>query len=232
MLSRKPLHGILLFLLIVLLVYYAPAHAAETLTDQQWQQLTQDERFSYRDEKEMHQYPTEGIKQNRIAQLFAALVGFLSSPTGKIIICALLIFGTAFILFRTFLYRKLYPSAPEKKGEDIGLDDDSGDIRDTDWEVRLAEAAAKGDRRMEVRSGYMLLLQLMQKEEVIAYRADKTNYDYCNEIVNSELRRLFQKIVTQYEYAWYGKYPVASEEYKDYMNTFRLLRNKLTGHEQ
>ena len=146
------------------------------------------------------------------------------------IVWVLLFLLIGFALFRilsadrTGLFKRR-KEQPEDEGNDQEVLTE--DMLHTNWEEYIDKATREGNTRMAVRYSYMMLLQLLQKRQLIQYRTDKTNYDYYYELANTNLKTPFRQLTRQYEYAWYGNYPIQEEAYQEYLNTFNNLKSQL-----
>ena len=206
------------------------AVAAEQLTDDQWQKLTNDKAFGYSKETELAAPKKPSATDNIFSTIIAAIVLFFSSGMGKMIVWVLLFLLIGFALFRilsadrTGLFKRR-KEQPEDEGNDQEVLTE--DMLHTNWEEYIDKATREGNTRMAVRDSYMMLLQLLQKRQLIQYRTDKTNYDYYYELANTNLKNPFRLLTRQYEYAWYGNYPIQEEAYQEYLNTFNNLKSQL-----
>jgi hypothetical protein len=219
-----------LSLVLVVCLVVGAAMASEPITDQQWENLTADKAFGYKDARETQKMPVSKQDQNLISQLFAWLVAFFSSPYGKTTVWILLFAFIAFVLYqilkgkRTLLFAK---TARKTVQQPAAEDPQPEDMLHTDWENYLTQAMREGNKRFAIRYSFMRLLQLLQQERYIDYRADKTNYDYYYELHNDRIKRPFRQLTLQYEYAWYGQQQVEDAAFQAYMDSFRTLQKQI-----
>jgi hypothetical protein len=228
---------LLLIPLVVLTVMFTPrlsyrAEAVTPMTEQQWQQLTKDKAFGYKDKKETHKPDREEESATMISNLIAAVLQFFSSSLGKAIVWSVFFLLLGYALIRIFLGTKTGLFRSTKK---IQLEEEHEgvieheDLLEKDWEYPLQRAMKEGNTRLAIRYSYMLLLQVLQEHHFIHYRSDKTNYDYYNELSNKAYKLPFRQLTREYEYAWYGNYPVSPDSYNAYMNRFNHLKQQITG---
>ncbi|HRO42434.1 MAG TPA: hypothetical protein PL009_06340 [Flavipsychrobacter sp.] len=219
-----------LLLVFVLLMASAIYANGATVSNKQWQELTSDKSFGYKNEKEFKIVKQQNIAQNPFSKFIALLIAFFTTKTGKIIIWSIFLLLLCITLFKAFLsdtttlFSKQKKSVPEPFTETSTL---PFDVLGTNWESYLKQAIKEENFRLAIRYSYMLLLQIMQQEELINYRTDKTNYDYYYEINNTAIRHTFRQLTKQYEYTWYGNYPVQQEAYDLYMKSLESLKNQL-----
>lgn len=219
----------LYIIIVCLLLCGAPAGAQSgsqrNVPAQAWQELTNGKSFDYKDKKELLYQPP---KQNTGWQKFWQNVfEFFSGPAGKIIL-----WGVFFVILGLVLYQliggKLSLFAKQAKVQDDNAATDTPeDLLETNWELMLQKAVKSNDLRLAVRYSYMWLLQLLQQKELIQYRGDKTNYEYLGELTDTPYKQSFRSMTRQYEYAWYGQYPLTDAGYDSYMQTFATLKQDL-----
>jgi hypothetical protein len=234
----KPAKKHLLLLISLLVILLLPpmrtlstAEAAEPITEQQWQQLTRDKAFGYRDKKEMSEVKKEDASANILSDAMTALLVFFSSSTGKAIVWCGFFLLLGYALIKIFLGTKtgLFRSTKKIAKEDADEEPlEHEDLLQNNWERHLQKAIREGNMRMAIRYSYMLLLQMLQENHYIHYRSDKTNYDYYNEITHKPYKQPFRQLTREYEYTWYGDYPVSPENYKEYMDRFNQLKQQIT----
>lgn len=213
---------------VLSLIAPAIARAAETVTPEQWQQLTSDKAFDYRNLKEAAQRP-QNSNPGIFAKFFQGLFGFFGSGLGNLLLWILVLAIVGFILYSVFISKDSFLFGKERKKM---RDDDAGtpnedDIASTDWEELSQQAIKSGDMRLAVRYSYMWLLRLLQQENLINYRIDKTNYDYYSELNETPYKQPFRQLSRQYEYVWYGQYPISDAAFSGYLEQFNQLKKQL-----
>ena len=225
-------YNLILFIGFCMLLLLASHHVTaqdtvhttmRTITDGRWQQLTTDEAFGYRNE-------IENAKKQRqlpIERFFMNILRFFSSTPGRIIIWGLLFLLLGYAVYRIFFSEKtmLFRRRERSNTESDTLIPE--DIHDADWEQLLQLAVKNGELRNAVRYSYMLLLQMLQRQDLIQYRSDKTNYDYLSDLTDTPYKQPFRQLSRQYEYTWYGNFPVAPATYEAYMQVFNNLKKQL-----
>lgn len=223
---------ILSIILVCSLMLRAECHAAErAISEYQWEELTQDKAFGYRTEKEMAKPQTNIPTNNFLTKILAAIIGFFGSSAGKVLVGIIVISILVYTLYRIL---RSNVGLPVKKPKNEELPQGGGpiqteDLLQTNWEDQLSRAIREGDFRLAVRYSHMRLLQLLQERHLIHYRTDKTNNDYYFELEKAELRQSFRQLSRQYEYAWYGNYPVQPDRFEEYMQMFNRLKSRLGG---
>lgn len=82
---------------------------------------------------------------------------------------------------------------------------------------QITAAEAKKDFRMAIRYRYLKILHQLAEKNLLVPGTEKTNYQYMAELRKTapDIARKFQPIVTQYEYVWYGEYPLSESLYRE-----------------
>jgi hypothetical protein len=209
--------------------YTVPAEKRD-LTAAEWNEITNDQDYNYRDSLE-YKKNTREVKPPADSGFKKALMAFfawLGSTWGQIIVWGLLILIVLYAIYRVvsgdtsgIFGRK------SKTTENPSVQPDTEDITETNWDQLLQKAAKEGDLRLSVRYSYMLLLQILQHNELIQYRSDKTNYDYYSELADTPYKQTFRQLSRQYEYTWYGNFAISQETYEEYMRTLNDLKKQL-----
>lgn len=95
---------------------------------------------------------------------------------------------------------------------------------------RLAEAEARGDYRLAVRLGYLLVLRALADRDLIRWLPDKTNQQYLRELPAGPLRDQLAPLTRQFEVAWYGETLPTAAAYAATRETRAALLRALQRH--
>ena len=131
------------------------------------------------------------------------------------VIYAGLVAAGVFVVLR--LLQVDFTSLFGRKPRSVALpyDTEVENIHEVNFTDRLAEAETAGNLRLAVRLGYLALLKQLTDREFIQWKPDKTNHAYLSELPQSEpLRTDFREIVRQFEYVWYGEWPLSPAQYR------------------
>jgi Domain of unknown function (DUF4129) len=113
----------------------------------------------------------------------------------------------------TGLYRK-------KNNNEIPYETLGENIHAIDFGDSIAEAVAQKNYRLAVRLYYLKALKELTDREMIDWRINKTNRSYVYELNSPTLRPDFERITLQFEYAWYGDFPVDETQFINIKNQF------------
>lgn len=131
-------------------------------------------------------------------------------------ILAIGLFG--FLVFKLFLGDSAIFSRSRRN---ISSDIDIVSEEDTsDTEALLRNAIKAGNYRLAVRYLYIQSLEKLAERKFIEINANKTNYEYVSEVRRHKFANEFASLTLQYEYVWYGEYPVDSRLFDQIHNSF------------
>ena len=217
-----------LFYLLLLACPYGGfmACAAEAITPGQWQQLTNDKAFTYKNDKEIVK-PPEPPHDNLLLRFVQMIYEFFAAA--HVLIWIIVIAALVFVIYKIFASSGSFMFGKNKKIMQDGgsAQAEEEDIASTNWEALLQQALSANDLRLAVRYRYMWLLQLLQQRELIKYRNDKTNYEYYSELSDTSYKQPFKQLSRQYEYVWYGHFVLPAEAYGEYSALFNNLKKQL-----
>jgi len=115
----------------------------------------------------------------------------------------------------------------KKKASNVHEDGEE-DLQTTNQDyLRLAQDAANaGNFRPAVKYLFLRTLQQLSGAGLINYAADKTNYNYVQEI-NAERKKEFARLVLNYEYVWYGNVIPDKSTYSKIEDEFDIFLNNI-----
>jgi hypothetical protein len=150
---------------------------------------------------------------------------FFNSAIGIIfLIIAIALF--VYIVFKLFLSNSSFLFRNRKNiASDIAVVEEES-ARDT--ESLLRKAIKNGNYRLAVRYLYLQSLQRLSERKYIEINSNKTNYEYVTEIRKHKFANEFASLTLQYEYVWYGEYPVDERLFQQIQGGFtRFTKNHL-----
>lgn len=84
----------------------------------------------------------------------------------------------------------------------------------------INKAVADGNFRLAIRFEYLKILKQLSAKNLIDWQAHKTNDDYCNELLNNDLKPVFKQSTLMFDYVWYGSFLVNDAHYKSIKSIF------------
>lgn len=142
---------------------------------------------------------------------------FFSSIFGVIFwILAIGLFG--YLVYRLFLSNSSFLSRNRKNiASDIAVVEEEN-VSDPDSLLR--NTIRSGNYRLAVRYLYLQSLKRLSEKKFIEINTNKTNYEYVTEIRKHKFANEFASLTLQYEYVWYGEYPVDERLFEQIQNGF------------
>jgi hypothetical protein len=227
--DRRNITGIVL-LCLILLIFPAASKSINTsnrtLPNGQWEKLISDPAFNYKNEKELVKLPPPS--SSIFSKLLKGLILFFASTIGKVICWSILLCIVSYAIYKIFisnatiLFNRSYRTQRDRE-----LPGTPETLFDTNWELKLDEALNSRSNRSAVRYSYMLILHLLEQRQLISYTANKTNYEYNDELKSSPYGNLFRTVSRQYEYVWYGNYALSQKNFDEYMSLFADMKKLL-----
>tara|TARA_B100001146_G_C16200619_1_gene444322 strand:+ start:4191 stop:4955 length:765 start_codon:yes stop_codon:yes gene_type:complete len=137
------------------------------------------------------------------------------------------------VIFVIWLFYKLNPGTkfftPKEKPE-VFFTEEEEIIRSKDIKKLIAQALEQKDYRGAVRYYYLFILKELSERELIDYEFDKTNADYLQELIATQLKQGFQRVTKLYDYIWYGNFSVTESDYRKAESTFVQLEKNIQSH--
>ena len=122
------------------------------------------------------------------------------------------------------LFRR--PSAPIELEEEVLLKED---IFSISYDLEISRAIAAANHRLAIRLYYLSTLKELADRELIAYKQDKTNSNYLHELSGTRYYTSFFRLTRDFEYSWYGGFPISPAAFRQVQNEFadfkQLLRS-------
>jgi hypothetical protein len=101
-------------------------------------------------------------------------------------------------------------------------------IHEINFDESLENALAHKNYRLAVRLLYLRSLKQLTDNNLINWKIDKTNTAYLNELTDAEHRRQFSLVTRQFEYIWYGDFPVNGESFQRINAVFQEFKQRLS----
>jgi len=138
-----------------------------------------------------------------------------------------ILIGILVLFLIYFIFSKIEPDKKFERSDSYLLEDEIEDINELDTVSLLDQALAKGDYRYAVRIQFLAILQSLSQKEKILWRKEKTNHEYARELRNENYGPEFQKLVTIFDYVWYGKREVSKEQYAQIDLKFKSFKSAM-----
>lgn len=100
-------------------------------------------------------------------------------------------------------------------------------IFELNYEKEIGKAVEAKNYRLAVRLWYLRTLKDMADRNIINYTREKTNSDYLLTLFGGRYYRDFFRITRNFEYTWYGQFPLTEEGYRLMQNDFTQFKNSM-----
>ena len=142
---------------------------------------------------------------------------FFSSIFGVIFwIIAIGLFG--YLVYRLFLSNSSFLSRNRKNvAADMAVVEEENA---NDPDSLLRNATRSGNYRLAIRYLYLQSLNRLSEKKFIEINSNKTNYEYVTEMRKHKFANEFASLTLQYEYVWYGEYPVDERLFEQIQSGF------------
>lgn len=155
--------------------------------------------------------------------LYRKFINFLRSKAyenvWQYVILAAIAGLVIYLLLKAEVLGFLFP----KRAQSSGLDYENlaENIHDIDFDAAVAEAIDQQNFRLAIRLRYLQTLKRLNDAGRIAYKPEKTNRQYVYELGNSPLQADFENLTRQFEFIWYGDFPLDEARFATLHNAFR-----------
>lgn len=100
-------------------------------------------------------------------------------------------------------------------------------IHQITFDEEIEKALNQRNYRLAIRLLYLSTLKQLNDAHFIQWQVDKTNSAYINELADTEKRRSFSLLTRQFEYVWYGDFPVDGPSFQHINTLFHDFKRTL-----
>lgn len=98
-------------------------------------------------------------------------------------------------------------------------------IHEINFDDRIDQAIQQQNYKLAVRLLYLRTLKQLSDAQLIHWKLEKTNSAYLQELNNADQKRVFTALTYQFEYIWYGDFPVNRLTFQNIYNSFQDFKN-------
>lgn len=116
-----------------------------------------------------------------------------------------------------------------RKPASTGLlyDEHIENIHEIDFDAEIEKAITQHNYRIAVRLLYLKCLKQLNDSELIVWQPEKTNSNYINELNNKRQYNTFKTLTRQFEYIWYGEFPINHSIFNNINLMFQQFKNEI-----
>lgn len=115
----------------------------------------------------------------------------------------------------------------QKNQDQIKISENEEDFAQLNFDELLAIAIENKNFKLATRYLFLKALKLLSEKEIIQFKNNKTNHQYLSEIKNDKISDAFRKATSNFEWVWYGDFPVDENVMRksqdDFNNLFKLI---------
>jgi len=100
-------------------------------------------------------------------------------------------------------------------------------IHQITFDEEIEKALGQRNYRLAIRLLYLSTLKQLNDAHFIQWQVDKTNSAYINELADAEKRQSFSILTRQFEYVWYGDFPVDGPSFQNINTLFHNFKKML-----
>lgn len=201
------------------------AKEQRSVTDEQWAKLADDKAFNYMPQEKPK--PRDHDNNEWWYRFITGVFDFFTSVGGKILLWCIVAGIVLFMIFRIIKLNGNILFSKKDKAAVAAVDENSDNYIPDDWEYSIQTAMNAGNLRLAVRHSYRYLLNLLSERNLIKYQSAKTNYQYANELAGTPYFQTFVQMTRQYEYTWYGGFEIKPQQFEDYYQHLKTIKDKL-----
>ena len=98
-------------------------------------------------------------------------------------------------------------------------------IHEIDFDLAVEDAVNQRNFRLAVRLLYLQTLKRLTDSGQINYKPDKTNRKYVHELTNKPFQADFEALTRQFEFVWYGDFPVDEIQFGQIRQQFQQFNH-------
>lgn len=163
---------------------------------------------------------------NESPNFWTKLAAFFGSDAVRVI-AWILVALTFIAIIVSFVMSEggLFKKSAKRVVAEAGGDEISENIFEIDFAKEIQKAVFEENYALSIRLLFLQSLKRMSEKGIIEYGLDKTNFDYLFSLNGSKYFNDFSKLVRNYEYAWYGKFPISKERFGAVEKNFNDYKN-------
>lgn len=154
-------------------------------------------------------------------------IGFLQQPwfTTLLWIIIIIIFVGAIIYFLS--QQKINLFSRESTSPEDETNEKHEDIFHLPYTKLILQAEKEKNYRIAIRLMFLQIIKLLSETNNIHYQPNYTNLHYLQQLSQTKYYNEFFKVMHNYEYVWYGKFDISTDNYNTIKNDFLKLQNKI-----
>jgi hypothetical protein len=164
-----------------------------------------------------------------LQKLFGSVkVGNQAASVFKYVVLGLAAFMIVYLIFKLIGIDLMRIFKKNKATNDVPYSESLENIHEINFDEAIENALFVKDYRLAVRLLYLRCLKQLSDNNIIKWKIEKTNSAYLNEITDEGQRRQFSIVTRQFEYVWYGDFPVDGQSFQNINTIFQEFKQRLS----
>jgi len=110
---------------------------------------------------------------------------------------------------------------------DLPYSESSENIHEIDFDKQIETAISQHNYRLAVRLLYLKCLKQLSDAALIQWQPEKTNSAYLDELNNTNQYSGFKVLTRQFEYIWYGDFPIDGDLFSQINTMFQKFKKEV-----
>lgn len=170
--------------------------------------------------------PPDNPVMRFLAYVWRKIMEFLASESYQNFWQYVFLAGIAAFVIYLLLKAEVLGFLFPKRAQSVALayENVAENIHEIDFNAAVDEAVSRRNYRLAVRLRYLQTLKYLTDAGLIQYKPDKTNRQYVYELAGSPRQDEFERLTRQFEFVWYGDFPVDEARFAAIQAQFRTFQ--------
>jgi len=162
-----------------------------------------------------------------IRRLFPDLTPGAPTPAISYVLIGLVVIFVLFVIYKLLSSDLSNMFSRESKETMLPYNESLENIHEITFDEEIEKALAARNYKLAVRLLYLSSLKQLNDAQLIHWQIEKTNSVYLEELTNVDQRQSFSVLTRQFEYIWYGNFPVDGQSFTNIQTLFADFKKLL-----
>jgi len=145
----------------------------------------------------------------------------------KYVLLGLSILLLAYVVFKSLGVDPVQLLRGDAKKVAMPYSESLENIHEINFDDEIERAVSSSNFRLAVRLLYLKCLKQLSDTQLIQWQINKTNSAYIYELADPEQQQIFGLLTRQFEYVWYGDFPIDKDAYGNINSLFQNFKKHL-----
>lgn len=142
------------------------------------------------------------------------------TPAIKNVLIGIAVIGLLFVIYKLLSSDLANMFSRESTQVTLPYNESLENIHEITFDEEIEKALAARNYKLAVRLLYLSSLKQLNDAKLIHWQIEKTNSAYVDELANTDQRQSFSVLTRQFEYIWYGNFPVDGQSFTNIQTLF------------